>query len=184
MDAKSDDLGLMMALHIGLTESGPSTFAVPTKRPEAGTVDGRSARGSTLIREFAALNEHIAGHNPASRIRSSLRCIVNDTQTGTQITEPLQRLPPMLAATICLSHTLKDRFLRELARMSAQALTAESKDYRESQKAATSWNDLPKELRLNILSCTDLAVQWPHSHDTFSETDGFEIGQRASPEGI
>ena len=167
--------GLIRALHIGLTESGPSLFAVPTNLPEARMVDGRSARGSKLIREFANLSEHIAGHIPASRMRFSLNCIVNDTKTGTQITEPLQRLPPMLAAAVCLSPTPKDGFLKQLARTSARALTGESKDYQESQKAATSWNDLPKELRLNILSCTDLAVQWSHSHDTFSQTDGFEV---------
>ncbi|KAL9127901.1 MAG: hypothetical protein Q9217_003311 [Psora testacea] len=80
----------------------------------------------------------------------------------------------MTGPAICLSADPDKKALKEVARRAALQLTAKGKEPGTSQ--SLPWNDLPKEIRLGILSSTDLVDRyWSSNQIIPPQRDGFEI---------
>lgn len=118
----------MKTLHICLTDCERWPFAAPWIETTIEMLNGRTAEGSTLISEWAALCEHMASQIPVSKMNFSFYCTVNDTETGVQITKPLKKFSPMMWPAINLSPDPDNRVLKEVARMAALQLMGKDED--------------------------------------------------------
>lgn len=162
-------LRVIESLHVGLTDIEDVWFSSSLSIER---LDSKSVHGSQYIQKWAALCEDTLSQIPAHG-KFSLSCNASDTKTALQITRPLERIQPMSEASICLSADPNQKAIMEIARKVALQVTAKSNESHNSQTFRLSWNDLPKEIRLDFLSRTELVGHYYWLN--WSQNKGFEI---------
>lgn len=164
------------SLHIGLTNVVQSGLLPTPNDDPFDTIDSKTVDGGRVIQKWAVLCGDVLSQIPGGRLKFSLGCNVSDTETAIRVTEPLGRLQLMAELAICLNAEPDKNALREVARRAALSLTVKKRKSGTWQMSSRSWNDLPKEIRLDILSHTDLVDRYWSSDETGpSQRDGFEI---------
>ncbi|MCJ1279769.1 hypothetical protein MMC21_007593 [Puttea exsequens] len=171
---------LLTSLHISLSEVRPFIFGAKDVESLV-TIDMQDMAGRRTLHKWAAVSRDILSYITAHQLRFSLSCNVKDIETAREIVAPLDGLPPMSELSICLAADPERREIKEVARDAISRLTQ-----RETQRGARtaalrssslSWTSLPKELRLDILSRTDLVDHFslimPHNYS--NRRHGFEI---------
>lgn len=82
----------------------------------------------------------------------------------------------MAELAICLGADPDDKALKGVARRAALWLTAKDRESETQQISSRSWNGLPKEIRLDILSRTNLVDRyWSSNKNGPLRRDGFQI---------
>lgn len=168
----SDAWKCIKSLHIGFTETKPSQYA---DHPGIETIDVKTTAGSILMREWSALIEHLADRTPPLSMRLGFNCMVKDVDSGAQYIKPLERLPPMIDAAVCLSPNPNHTALKKLAKTAVLELTRKAQHHRTPQKQNLSWNQLPRETRYAILGYTDLVARLSPDFSYLVSRDRFEI---------
>lgn len=173
---------LLSSLHISLSEVPPCTWS--TRKYDYETIDIQDVAGHQTLQEWVAICRDILSHAPTHQLKFSLSCNVRDIGTAREIVAPLNGLPPMSELSICLAVDPKQRKIQEVARevISRLRQTETQKEPKTvaSRSSSLSWTSLPKELRLDILSRTDLVDDYflampQHSHYYTTRRHGFEI---------
>lgn len=151
---------------------------------ESEIIDIQDVAGNQTLQKWVAVCTDILSHAYPHQLKLSLSCNVKDIATARGIVAPLDVLPPMPELSICLAVDPKEREIQEVAREAISRLRQKEKQ-RETKTAAPrssslSWLSLPKELRLDILSRTELVDDFflampHHSHYHTSRRRGFEI---------
>lgn len=171
---------LLSSLHISLSEVPPFRFGAGAQ-DTIETIDIQDMAGYEILQKWMAVSRDILSYVPAGQLRFSLSCNVRNIETSREIVAPLDGLPPMSEVSICLAADPKRREIKEVAREAISRLTQRGTQ-REPRTAASrssslSWTSLPKELRLDILSGTDLVDHYTLAkpqHHSFRR-QGFEI---------
>lgn len=167
--------GLTKSLHINLTEIGQFYYDRDARTPIEIT-DSRTADGNQILQTWAALCEEVLCQIPPWGLKFSLSCNVSDAETGSRVIEPLEKLQPITGPSVCLGADSDRKDLKEISRKGALQLIARGEESRTSRMTPPSWKDLPREIRLDILSRTDLVDYcWPSSPNNLPKRDGFEI---------
>ena len=173
---------LLSSLHISLSEVPPSIPVI--RKHECETIDIHGMAGWQTLQKWVAVCQDILSHVPAHWLRFSLSCNVKDIGTAREIVAPLSGLPPMSELSICLAADPTRREIQEIARDAISRLTQREMQMEPKTAAPRSsspcWTSLPKELRLDILSRTDLVDHFhlakpSYSHYYHNRRHGFEI---------
>lgn len=168
---------LMTSLHIGLTYSRPLNNARQSHGcPRLETLDSISIEGDRMIQSWTEVCDQLLCMIPSSSFKLSLCCNVSDERSALQLVEPLKKLQPIAKAAIWLGSDPNRKSLIRIAKKATFELTKPFQPPRASPVARLSWNDLPREIRLAILSYTTLVNSFPPSDPSPPvQADGFEI---------
>ena len=168
---------MMTSLHLGLTYIGPKYYVRPSHRqPQLETINSATSEGSQVIQGWTEVCDQFLCKITPSRFKLSLFCRVSDERSALQVIAPLKRLPPIAEAAIWLDSDADKKFLTRIAKKAVRGLVCSNSDLQASPKLRSFWNDLPREIRLAILSHTSLVVRDPSSDlDPPLERDGFEV---------
>lgn len=168
---------LVRSLHIGLTYSSPLNCGWATHgQSQLTTVNSISIKGKQMIQRWTDVCDQLLCRIPASRLKLSLYCKVSDEGTALQVIEPLKRLQPMTKAAIWLDSDPSRKSLTRMAKQAVLELTNPKNHIHASPAPHSFWNDLPKEIRLSILSHSSLVDRFPPTGpNTPPQRDGFEI---------
>ena len=167
----------MTSLHLGLTYIKPWNRAwQPPSQPQLETVDSVSIEGYQMIQSWTEVCDQLLSKIPSTRFKLSLCCNVSNNESALQVIEPLKRLHPVAEAAIWLGSDPSKKSLIRIAKKAALELTKPLKETRVLSTARVSWNDLPREIRLAILSHTTLVNRFPPSEPSPPlQADGYEI---------
>ena len=165
---------LLSSLHISLSEIPPFILGSPAHIGE--TFDSRSAEGAKILQKWEAVCHSILYQVPSQQLKFSLSCHVSDVETARAVVAPLTELQAPANTSICLAVSPEEREIKEIARGAVSQSTRMQPKTSASQLETLSWTSLPKELRLDILSRTDL-VDYPFPPHPFytRQRHGFEI---------
>lgn len=171
---------LLTSLHISLWEVPPFIFGA-LKQDLFETIDIQDMAGRQTLQKWVAVSRDILSYVPAHQLRFSLSCNVKDIETAREVVAPLDGLPHMSEVSICLAADPEKREIKEVAREAISRLTQketqEEPKNAASRSSSLSWTSLPKELRLDILSRTDLVDDFLLAMPQYysNRRQGFEI---------
>ena len=165
---------LLSSLHISLSDIPPLILGFPAQSLE--TFDSRSVEGARILQTWAALCHSILSQVPSQQLKLSLSCNVSDVETARAVVAPLIGLQATINLSICLAASPEKREIKEITRGAVSQSTRMQAGMPVSHLETLSWTTLPKELRLDILSRTDL-VDYPLLPRPFytRQRHGFEI---------
>lgn len=166
---------VMHSLHIDLSGIDPLMCVDPLNTRPMQIINSTTHGGSRILMKWTALCENVLCHIPAYGLKLCLTCNVSDAGTAVRVVEPLMELQKMSESAIYLCSGPDKTEVREIARRAALQLT-KSKENHNSRTPSPSWNDLPREIRLEILSHTDLVDRYkPFEGDDHAQRHGLEI---------
>ena len=118
-------------------------------------------KGRDTVEEWSSLISQISHQIPPLSMHIEIVCSVKDLAAGLEISKPLRLLPQMAGASIWLGpFRHPDRStLKKLAKDTARGLTSNTHRCDSQQLKRLSWWHIPSEIRLHILSCTDLTAR-------------------------
>ena len=165
---------LLSSLHISLSAIPPLIVGLPAQSLEA--FDGRSVEGARILQSWEAVCHSILYQVPSQHLKLSLSCNVSDVETARAVVAPLSELQATANISICLATSPKEREIKEIARGAVSQSTRMQPEMPASHLESLSWTSLPKELRLDILSRTDL-VDYPFLPRPYytKQRHGFEV---------
>ncbi|KAL6721492.1 hypothetical protein ACLMJK_000596 [Lecanora helva] len=176
-------LSLLSSLHISLSEA-PNLIRFHHTRQECEIFDTTSPSDNQTLRDWEASCKDVLSNINPGQLKLSLSCNVKDAATARAIVAPLNSLPPLSEISICLAVDPREKEIQEIAMEAVsrcmQNTTQKASRIAEPLPSSLSWTSLPKELRLEILSHTDLVDCLPEAtpgdrrHKT-DDTHGFEI---------
>ena len=167
----------LTSLHIGLTYITPEYYSRPLHgQPQLEVINSATSEGSQMIRGWTEVCDQLLCKITPSRFKLSLCCKVSNEGSAIQVIEPLKRVQPIAEAAIWLHSDPNEKELTRVAKKAAHELVDPNKDKQASPKLDSRWNDLPREIRLAILSHTSLVVHTPLPDlEPPLERDGFEV---------
>ena len=167
----------MSSLHLALTYTWPWCHSWKhLRQPQLETVNSVSIEGSQMIQSWTEVCVQLLCQIPPSRLKLSLCCNLSDKESALQVVEPLKRLQPVAEAAIWLGPDPNRKDLIRIAKKAVIELTRSTRATRALPASRLSWNHLPREIRLAILSYTTLVARFPLAGPRPPvQADGFEI---------
>ena len=165
---------LLSSLHISLSDFPPSIWGIPMRNLKV--FDCRSVEGVKMLQTWEAVCHSILFQVPSQQLKFSLSCNVSDVETARAVVAPLTKLQATANTSICLASSTEEGEIKGIARDAVAQSTLTRSQTPASHPKTLSWTSLPQELRLDILSRTDL-VDHPFPPRPFitNQRHGFEI---------
>ena len=173
---------LLSSLHISLSEIPPYTMSLRTYQYD--TINVQGLVGHLSLQKWVAVCKDILSQASPYHLKLSLSCNATDIETAQKLVAPLDGLPPLNELAVCLAVDPKQRGILEVAKdtiwRSRQKATQKEPNSTTSSSSSISWTSLPREIRLDILSRTDLVDYFflsipRYSYCGTARRHGFEI---------
>ena len=167
---------LLTSLHISLSEVPPFVPGVK-KQNLPWAIDVQDLTGQQILQDWTVASRDILSYISTHQLKFSLSCNVSNVETAREIVEPLYLFLPMCELSIRLATNPEQREIQRVAREASLRMKQRGFTNTASRSSSLSWTSLPRELRLDILSRTDLVDRPFPSRSQFLQPPrhGFEI---------